>query len=73
LFGHQLVDEGERLLRGGVAAAGRAAYVVAVRAADAVPMVAVGDQHVVAGQHLLDGGDSLRIAHPLDDVLDRSS
>ena len=48
LLGDELADERQRRLGRRVVAAGRGADLVAVDAADAVAVVAVGDQHVVA-------------------------
>ena len=70
LLGDELADEGEGLLGGGVGAAGRGAHVVAVDPADAVAVVAVGDEDVV-GRHVgTDRGDAFRVRDALDDVLD---
>ena len=55
---------------GGVAATRRRPDLVAVDAADAVAVVAVGDQHVVAAEVLADGSDPFGVGDPLDDVLD---
>ncbi len=70
LVGHQLVDEGQGLLRRSVVVAAGRADVVAIGAADAVPVMAIGDQDVIGSQHALDRRDPVRIGHPFHDVLD---
>jgi hypothetical protein len=70
LVGDELADEGERLVGRVRSVAVRGPYLVAVGPADAVAVVAVGDQHVVGADALGDRGDPIRIRHALDDVLD---
>ena len=70
LLRHELADEGQRLLGGRVRATGRCAHLIAIGPADAVAVMAIGDEHVVSGEDGLDRGDPVGIGHPLHDVLD---
>ena len=70
LVGDELAHEGERELGRGVLGTGRSADLVAVRAGDAIPMMAVGDEHVVRADRITNGGDALGIGEALDAVLD---
>ena len=66
----QLVDKGERQLRGCIGPTGGLSDLIAVRARDSVAVVPVGDQHVIGSQALSDGCDPLRIGNPFHYVLD---
>ena len=70
LVGDELADEGQGLLGRRVVAAGGGAHVVAMDPTDAVAVMAVGDEDVIAGDPCPDGGESLRVGHSLDDMLD---
>ena len=70
LLGDELADEGQRLLGGRVVPAGAGAYVVAVGPGDGVAVVAIGDEHVVAGEVASDGVDPIGVGDSLDGVLD---